>query len=600
MVTETNPFHYATVEQGGGAVAPDQIKDSQDYPHTGLIKALQLGMQGNFAIKGATNEFDITQSATDPVLSVSAGKIFQDNLLTSVNSNTFDAADFNNTANNYHLLVAEKTGVGSAQLAIRKFSSSTTNRVPETNARDAIIAVIRYTSDGFGSMEIQYLTTDKIQNHLSISQGGSGDSVYTEAARMVGGTATVDFVTQGNRNLAISPDGTGELRLNDLVFPNSDGTAGQFLKTDGSNQLSFATVDTSSLIAHTDIPDSDTGFVKRTGVETYDIDTNTYLTAESDTLDTVTGRGATTVNDIVVGDATVNTITSSVNQNISYEVVDASNPTISGGKTVVYVHDISSFGNTLQLPPPASGNILYIQNFFTNTITIVGNPLINENDTTHPKITAPNTITLEPFEHVTLQAVTDSVAPLVTGHYIISDGDKDRSANYATAAQGVKADSALQTNSLVRYGLTADETLSSASRYTFTSADFTEYAGDANAVTFSGTSITLKGAGIFEVNLYGYFAADTANSNLEFDLSIGDGTQSNRYAYYRNIINLNSVVRMSQFTTATIKTTADTVINLSCYIVWTGGNRKLVNTGANDPYSTATPQYTGFTIRKVA
>lgn len=600
MVTETNPFHYATVEQGGGAVAPDQIKDSQDYPHTGLIKALQLGMQGNFAIKGATNEFDITQSATDPVLSVSAGKIFQDNLLTSVNSNTFDAADFNNTANNYHLLVAEKTGVGSAQLAIRKFSSSTTNRVPETNARDAIIAVIRYTSDGFGSMEIQYLTTDKIQNHLSISQGGSGDSVYTEAARMVGGTATVDFVTQGNRNLAISPDGTGELRLNDLVFPNSDGTAGQFLKTDGSNQLSFATVDTSSLIAHTDIPDSDTGFVKRTGVETYDIDTNTYLTAESDTLDTVTGRGATTVNDIVVGDATVNTITSSVNQNISYEVVDASNPTISGGKTVVYVHDISSFGNTLQLPPPASGNILYIQNFFTNTITIVGNPLINENDTTHPKITAPSTITLEPFEHVTLQAVTDSVAPLVTGHYIISDGDKDRSANYATAAQGVKADSALQTNSLVRYGLTADETLSSASRYTFTSADFTEYAGDANAVTFSGTSITLKGAGIFEVNLYGYFAADTANSNLEFDLSIGDGTQSNRYAYYRNIINLNSVVRMSQFTTATIKTTADTVINLSCYIVWTGGNRKLVNTGANDPYSTATPQYTGFTIRKVA
>ena len=244
MATETNPFYFATVEQGGGAVAPDQIKDSQDYPHTGLIKALQLGMQGNFAIKGAANEFDITQASTDPVLSVSAGKIFQDNLLTPVNSATFNAASFNNTANNYHLLVAEKSGVGSAQLAIRKFSDSTTDRVPETNARDAIIAVIRYTDDGFGNMEVQYLTTDKIQNHLSISQGSSGDTVYTEAARMVGGTSTVDFVTQGNRNLAITPDGTGELRLNGLVFPDSDGTIDQVIKTDGNGNLSFTTIST--------------------------------------------------------------------------------------------------------------------------------------------------------------------------------------------------------------------------------------------------------------------------------------------------------------------------------------------------------------------
>tara|TARA_Y100000766_G_scaffold268851_1_gene265333 strand:+ start:234 stop:2321 length:2088 start_codon:yes stop_codon:yes gene_type:complete len=174
------------------------------------------------------------------------------------------------------------------------------------------------------------------------------------------------------------------------------------------------------------------------------------------------------------------------------------------------------------------------------------------------------------------------------------------SADYATAAQGVKADSALQTNELVRYGLTVDKSLSSGARYTFTSADFTEYAGDANVVTFSGTSITLKGAGIFEVNIYGYFVAGTANSNLEFDLSIGDSTQTNRYAYYRNLISLNHVVRMAQFTTATIKTTGDTVINLSGYIVWTGSSPYLAFTGPADPYSNNVPQHTGFTIRKVA
>jgi hypothetical protein len=36
------------------------------------------------------------------------------------------------------------------------------------------------------------------------------------------------------------------------------------------------------------------GFLKKTAADTYTIDTNTYLTAESDTLATVTGRGATT------------------------------------------------------------------------------------------------------------------------------------------------------------------------------------------------------------------------------------------------------------------------------------------------------------------
>ena len=57
---------------------------------------------------------------------------------------------------------------------------------------------------------------------------------------------------------------------------------------------------------------------------------------------------------------------------------------------------------------------------------------------------------------------------------------------------------------------------------------------------------------------------------------------------------------MSQFTTATIETTADTVIELSGYIVWTGSNRRLVATGSSDPYSNNVPNYTGFTIRKVA
>ena len=190
---------------------------------------------------------------------------------------------------------------------------------------------------------------------------------------------------------------------------------------DGADVTDATNVNAAGAIMHTDIPDTDTGFVKRTGVspETYDIDTNTYLTAESDTLDTVTGRGNITANDITVG-----TITSTVNQNLGYEVHEnATGPIMTGGKTVVYVNDITALtpANQVTLPVPTSGNILHVINIGAVPITILGNPTINLGLTTHPKIAVANQITLAPHEHVTLQSNNDSIAPLVTGHMIISD-----------------------------------------------------------------------------------------------------------------------------------------------------------------------------------
>ena len=48
------------------------------------------------------------------------------------------------------------------------------------------------------------------------------------------------------------------------------------------------------------------GFLKKTAADTYILDTNTYLTAEADTLDSVTGRDGTTTNNIAVGNIAVN------------------------------------------------------------------------------------------------------------------------------------------------------------------------------------------------------------------------------------------------------------------------------------------------------
>ena len=50
--------------------------------------------------------------------------------------------------------------------------------------------------------------------------------------------------TNTNGDITITPNGTGSVVIDGLSHPQTDGSAGQFLKTDGSGQLAFATVDT--------------------------------------------------------------------------------------------------------------------------------------------------------------------------------------------------------------------------------------------------------------------------------------------------------------------------------------------------------------------
>ena len=50
--------------------------------------------------------------------------------------------------------------------------------------------------------------------------------------------------TDTNANLVLQGNGTGKVAIGDgsLLMPDADGSAGQFIKTDGSGTLSFDTV----------------------------------------------------------------------------------------------------------------------------------------------------------------------------------------------------------------------------------------------------------------------------------------------------------------------------------------------------------------------
>ena len=258
MTSEANPHYFATSTKDDTSIS--QIEDSQDFPHTGLIKALSLGMKGNYAVKGSATDFDITQATSGNVLQVAAGKIYRDGAFLSVAAKNFTTSDFQATANTHHLLVADSAVP--PVLQIRKHGSSTQNKIPEYTEGDTIIAVVTHTSDGFNDMTVQYLTTGKVSNNVSIGYDSSG---YNEAMSIEGNAtrtlfknkvadADVRFVLADNTvdekfeiytdddsdgdegdTEVFSVDGTGVTNVKSLKL----GTAGELTITESSDDISF-------------------------------------------------------------------------------------------------------------------------------------------------------------------------------------------------------------------------------------------------------------------------------------------------------------------------------------------------------------------------
>ncbi len=87
-------------------------------------------------------------------------------------------------------------------------------------------------TDGSGSLSFQTIATS-VSGDSSPELGGNLDVV------------THSIVSTANRNINITPNGSGHVVLDGLLYPDSDGTNGQVLQTDGSGNLGFGTVDLS-------------------------------------------------------------------------------------------------------------------------------------------------------------------------------------------------------------------------------------------------------------------------------------------------------------------------------------------------------------------
>jgi len=429
----SNPGYYSQMATGGSLT---QIEDGVDNPHTGLIKALSLGVAGNYVISG----FDAT-SVTQTTATIADGVVLVDGKRETVTGGGITLSTSETVG--YHLLVARTI----PSTALTLINPTAPDKVPAFNAGDVPIAVLAHT--GSNPMRIQYFGTGKTKNSLSLAYSNSG--TYTEMSKITaanGGT-TVEVATAGGDFTIDNTDadkkiimrlGSDDANTDFEVRNNSDAVK---FGVDGAGTTTIAgTVNLGSVVnAGTDtdkflVLDSGGNVDFRTGTEVRsDIGAGT-LSAESDTLDSVTGRGATTTNNITVGNATL------ANLNAGGTVTLEKNKAPFGAATLaapvddaaIFYIDEASGAATLPNPNNHIDQVIFIKNLNATTLNItptvgtIDNALVNHDK----RVTVANTIKLLQGESVVLQALADggvsggNPTTVVQGWYILStDVDTD-------------------------------------------------------------------------------------------------------------------------------------------------------------------------------
>ena len=151
-----------------------------------------------------------------------------------------------------------------AKIQIKRASSATANTAPSGNLSAGELAVsygnapahdngggrlFVGNSDGSSNIIIggQYFT--ELLNHVPGSLQTTSALITDSNSKLaqlkvddldINGS-TISTLA-GNTNISITPHGSGKVIIDGLSHPTADGSNGQFLKTDGSGNLSFASV----------------------------------------------------------------------------------------------------------------------------------------------------------------------------------------------------------------------------------------------------------------------------------------------------------------------------------------------------------------------
>ena len=108
-------------------------------------------------------------------------------------------------------------------------------------------------TDSLDAGDLYFNTSTNVLNYYNGSSfqaivAGAMTSLAVDTTPQLGGdldVVTHSIVSTSNRDINITPNGSGKVVLDGLSYPTADGTNGQVITTNGSGALSFGTVDLS-------------------------------------------------------------------------------------------------------------------------------------------------------------------------------------------------------------------------------------------------------------------------------------------------------------------------------------------------------------------
>jgi hypothetical protein len=241
--------------------------------------------------------------------------------------------------------------------------------IGETSGSDVVARVIG--GQHFTDMLDHTAGTLTASSALVVDASSKLDNLNVDNLNINGNAITS---TDSNGNITITPNGSGKVIIDGLSHPTSDGTNGQFLKTDGSGNLTFATVISTLSIA----ADSGSNDTVNTG------ETITYTGGEgidttvTDNVITIAGEDASDSNK---GVATFNTASFDTSSgDVTIKALGVSNAQLAGS---IANSKLANDGITIGSDDTSLGGTITDLNAMTSidvdNITLDGNAITTTN-----------------------------------------------------------------------------------------------------------------------------------------------------------------------------------------------------------------------------
>ena len=191
----------------------------------------------------AVNQFDMTNAATGnaPSISATGGDTNIDVAIIPKGSGetkvgTGAAAATITSSGAHDLTLDTNSGTNSGVITITDGANGDITLTP--NGTGDVVASADTVK--VGDSGAAAVLTSNGAGTLTVTTGGATDLILNTNSGTDSGV--IQITDAANGNIAVTPNGSGNIVLDGLTFPNADGSADTFLKTNGSGTLSFAEV----------------------------------------------------------------------------------------------------------------------------------------------------------------------------------------------------------------------------------------------------------------------------------------------------------------------------------------------------------------------